>query len=283
MTSTRLALVVRTTVVSGMLLFGRGVKADDSRPVCKPADLSGNFATSPQGILLEVPPTSPLPAGPFVATGVLTFDGRGGFTGITSSSFRGFILNPFLATGIYTITPDCFVTATETTLNLIFEGYFTKDKEQVAFLQPQPTTITTNTIRRLHVSRCDAGDLRDDWVIQANGSIFDNPAGAEARFAQIGRLKFDGKGTLKGTTTSSIGGNIVDHTVSGTYSVNTNCTFSGRLVDESARELFIFGALYGNGTEFYFDYSAPAPTPATPATPPTFTGLVIAGTGKRVR
>ena len=258
--SSRLAIgLFRTAVFIGSLALVSGLKAHSA---CGAADMSGDFATQPQGILLATPPGGP-PAGPFSATGILHFDGKSRFAGGASSSFAGFIIYPFNATGSYTVTPDCFVSVFEETLGIQFDGYLTKDKSQVVLFQPQPFTITTNVLHRLRLPPCDVGNSGDNWAIQASGTN----VGTGKQFAQNGRLQFDGNGKFEGRTASSIGGVIVQQNVSGTYSINRDCTLTATITDESAHTSHIFGALYGDGSEFYFIYQDP--------------GLVITGVGKK--
>jgi hypothetical protein len=53
-----------------------------TQTVCTLADLAGDFATQPQGILTRGPF-----AGPFASALAIHFDGNGRFTGIAASSF----------------------------------------------------------------------------------------------------------------------------------------------------------------------------------------------------
>lgn len=253
---------VRIFAAVGLLVFAGGLKADD-QATCQASDMKGDFATEPAGtLLLPLPP--PLPSGPFVATGLLHFDGVNTFSGTTSSSFGGVILPAFAAMGVYSVSPDCIVTVHETTLGIIFEGYFTKDKSQVVHFEPQPGTITTNILHRSQLTTCDASALKDNWVIQDSGTI----AGTtNSLFAQNGRFNFDGNGTFHGNTASSTGGTIASHTVTGTYTMASDCTFHATFTDESNNTSKIFGVLYNTGNEFYFDYQDD--------------GTIIAGTGRQ--
>ena len=272
----------RFVAVVGLLVFANGLWAQGKQPTCTPADMAGDFATLPAGTLLG----GPL-AGPFFAAGSLHFDGVSRFSGTASSSFSGFILFPFDAAGSYTVTPDCVVSVHEETLGINFTGYFTKNKNEVVFFEPDPGTVTSNVLHRQRIKNCTARDLSDEWAIQATGSIFSSPGAFSRLFAQIGRLTFDGKGGFSGATSSTgPGGSIVNNTVSGTYSMNANCTFTASITDNNAVTSRIFGILYGLGEEFYFDYGAPGPTPPNgglpgPGNPATFTGLVVAGTGRQ--
>jgi hypothetical protein len=266
-------------ILSGILLLAAGLQAANPLTLCSASDMKGRFATMPVGFLLAVPP--PLPAGPFTAAGILNFDGAGHFSGTASSSFSGFILNPFPATGNYSVTPGCVLSALETTLNLQFDGPFTRDKNEVVLFQTQQTTITSTVLHRQFITNCDARALSDNWVVQASGSVFSAPGSAETRFVQNGSLKFDGKSSFTGTTASSLGGQIVNHNITGQYTVNSDCTFAGSFTDEAGAVSSIFGALYDIGEEFYFDYSAPAPSPASATSLPAYTGWVVSGTGRQ--
>ena len=215
----------------GLLVCANGLMAQGRQPACRAADLNGAYATLPQGLIL-----GGSLAGPFIAAGVLRFDGVGRFAGTASSSFGGFILNPFPAAGSYTVSPDCFIHVHEEILGIVFEGYFSHDKNEVVFFQPQPGTITTNVLRRLQIPACSARNLKDNWTIQATGSIFSSPGVLERQFAQNGRLNFDGRNSFTGKTSSTgVGGTIVDHNVTGTYIVNPDCTGSASLVGSDTK------------------------------------------------
>ena len=220
--------------------------------------MKGDFATQPLGILTGGPFT-----GPFAATGVIHFDGAGKFTGVTSSSFNGAIIFPFPAVGVYSVTADCFVTVLETTLQIAFEGYIGNGKNDVVLLQPDPGAITVNLLRRLLISNCTTSTLKDTWAIQAVGSN----TKTESRFAQNGRLKFDGNGNFSGVTASSVNGDIRRTPVTGTYQVDGECNFTARLVDKAGVVSTIFGTLFGVGNEFLFIYRDD--------------GLVISGQARR--
>ena len=130
-------------------------------PACRAADLNGAYATLPQGLIL-----GGSLAGPFIAAGVLRFDGVGRFAGTASSSFGGFILN---------------------------------------------------VQRRLQIPACSARNLKDNWTIQATGSIFSSQGVLEMQFAQNGRINFDSRNSFTGKTSSTgVGGTIVDNNVTAT-------------------------------------------------------------------
>lgn len=241
----------------GVLLLYSGIS--HAQTSCSAADLRGDFATQPQGILTIGPF-----AGPFAATGIIHFDGEGRFDGVATSSFNGSVIFPFDAVGSYSVTPDCFVDIFEETLRIAFEGYIAKGKNQVVLFQPQDTAITTNVLRRLQIPPCAAGTLRDGWAIQAEGSNIVT----SGSFAQAGRFDFDGNGNLHGVTKSSLNGKIVSHSVNGSYRMNADCTFSARFLDETGKLSNFFGTMFGDGNEFIFLYSND--------------GIVIPGQARRI-
>ena len=208
--------------------------------------MAGSFATQPQGFLTIGPF-----AGPFAATGIIHFDGVGRFEGVATSSFNGSIIFPFDAIGDYSVTPDCFVFIFEETLRIAFEGYLTKDKNEVVLFQPQDTSITTNVLRRLLLPSCHAGTLNNNWAIQATGSSII----ASGTFAQNGRFRFDGNGNFTGATASSFNGTVLRNNVTGTYRMNADCTFTARFTNDANQVANFYGTMYGDGREFIFIYS----------------------------
>ena len=203
--------IFRVVLLIGFFAFAGLLEAQTS---CSAADMQGEFATQPQGILTIGPF-----AGPFAATGIIHFDGVGRFEGVATSSFNGSIIFPFDAVGTYTMTPDCFLFVFEETLRISFEGYMSRDKNAVVLFQPQDTAITTNVLRRVLLSSCTAATLSDNWTIQATGSNIIT----SGSFAQNGRLRFDGNGNFTGVTASSLNGVIVRNTITGTYQMDADC------------------------------------------------------------
>lgn len=247
-------LIISGVVVAAFLF----PSALDAQNRCSVADMKGDFATQPIGILTEGPF-----AGPFAATGVIHFDGAGRFSGVATSSFNGGVIFPFEAVGDYGVTPDCFVTILETTLRIAFEGFLSNTKNEVTLFQPDPGAITVNTLRRVLIPNCTTSSLKDTYAIQATGSNIITGG----RFAQNGRVKFDGAGNFTGVTASSIQGAIVRTPITGTYSVDHECNFKARFTDKDGVVSHIFGTLFDAGVQFIFIYSED--------------GLVVSGQGRR--
>ena len=233
--------------------------APAARAQCTNADMKGDFATQPQGILTAGPF-----AGPFAATGVIHFDGAGRFTGIATSSFNGTVIYPFFAEGYYTLSSDCYLSLLETTLRIGFEGYMSATRNEVVLVQPDNGAITTNTLRRVQIpGGCSNANLNGTWTFQALGANI----ATTTRLSQNARLKFDGKGSFSGVTAVSNQGALERHTINGTVQVFTDCTFLWKYTDETGFGTLLWGTLYGPGDEFIMIYSVD--------------GVVITGVGRQ--
>ena len=80
------------------------------------------------------------------------------------------------------------------------------------------------------------------------GTLIGTEAGP---FVQVGRQTFDGKGNTNATATTSVNGNSFPVTISGTYSVNPDCTGSMTLsVSPVGVIVHVDFVITGSGTEF---------------------------------
>ena len=110
---------------------------------------------------------------------------------------------------------------------------------------------------------CSNHSLHGSYGAAISGSIFNN--GSEvADLAGAGQLTFDGEGKLVGTETDSTNGQISSVTITGTYTVNVDCTGTATLVNSNGRTDHVNIVLVDNGRQFAFVDTDP--------------GVVLAGT-----
>ena len=86
-------------------------------------------------------------------------------------------------------------------------------------------------------------------------------------FADYGNLIADGKGSFTGSSTTSTGGTIVARSISGTYSINSNCTGAATFRDSLGNTLHLSFTVVDNGNEIEFIQ--------------TDSGTVVSGTAQR--
>jgi len=70
---------------------------------------------------------------------------------------------------------------------------------------------------------CTASGVAGRYGYTSTGSIVSPPVGP---FTAVGHVMFTETGTLSGAQTTSIGGNLVEETIQGTFAVNPDCTGS---------------------------------------------------------
>jgi hypothetical protein len=102
---------------TGVVISGRAKKA--APWPCSLATLKGTYALFGQGTITGAIPGFPPPPLLFAHTGILTFDGKGHFSGENKEDFDSVIV-PETYTGTYTVNLDCTATATiNTSLGLV--------------------------------------------------------------------------------------------------------------------------------------------------------------------
>jgi hypothetical protein len=241
------------TIITSLLL------ASAAWAQCSVADIKGDYATQPKGILTGGPYT-----GPFAGTGIINFDGAGSFFGTATSSFNGNIVFPFYAYGYYNVSADCTVTILDQKLQLGFEGYLSSTKRQVVLVEPDNGTITTNTLDLIRMpAPCTVASLTGSWAFNMAGT----DVARIAKFSQLGRLKFDDQGAFSGLLSTSIDGVISRNTVTGKVQVYNDCTFFWKHTDDTGASKLMYGAFSGTGDEIILIYAED--------------GIVVTGSGRK--
>src|SRR5947208_8451886 len=123
-----------------LLLFGTALVAwaDEDEGTCTLASLEGGWGFALSGTLLAGPV-----AGPAAATGVLTVDGEGNFSGYDTLSANGTILSEAF-TGTVTVNPDCTTSATIVSSvvgEAHFDGVLVAKKREILLIRRDPGTV----------------------------------------------------------------------------------------------------------------------------------------------
>jgi hypothetical protein len=115
---------IHTTILCCLLASGvSAVAQSDNREPdhgrCSNRTLNGDYACSTQGFLLNVPIPGVPPQATFVGVTMNHYDGQGNVSWLEHVVFNGSPFNPgwALASGTYTVNPDCTGTAVVTTPN----------------------------------------------------------------------------------------------------------------------------------------------------------------------
>jgi hypothetical protein len=156
--------------------------------------------------------------------GQITADGRGGLTGSETISSNGVISSNVALTGTYAITTTCTGTATITPSGFPAAKYnltVVSTGKQIEMVDTDSGTTAFGYALARGVSTCTDAAIKGTLGFQGGGF---NSSLVPKAFA--GQVKLDGAGKLTGTETASAGGTVASGPISGTYSVNSDCTGS---------------------------------------------------------
>jgi hypothetical protein len=105
-----------------------------------------------------------------------------------------------------------------------------------------------------HAKECTNAILSGAYGINASGTIIGvGPVGL------VGFLKFDGRNTFTGVIFQRTNGNIVQFSVTGTYSVDANCMVSDVSTTSTGQTATHTYVVVDNGNEFYSLNMVPSP------------------------
>lgn len=102
-------------------------------------------------------------------------------------------------------------------------------------------------------SYCSNETIRGTYSVSCTGWITPAPSAAMAQFSTLATIVIDPSGKVTGGGKASIGGTIVDQTVTGTSSTAANCTgtvsYDQKINGQPAPKLNIVFHVVGNGDE----------------------------------
>ena len=75
--------------------------------------------------------------------------------------------------------------------------------------------------------------------------------------ASLGRITFDGSGSLSGTSSATFGGLLLGNPVTGTYEAKSDCSVTWKLQDDSGAFQNFSGTALTDGTRVQFKQTDP--------------------------
>jgi len=127
-----------------LLLFGTALVAwaDEDEGTCTLASLEGGWGFALSGTIL---------ASPAAATGVLTVDGEGNFSGHDTLSANGMIMSEAF-TGTVTVNPDCTTSATIVSSLFVgeahFDGVLVAKSREILLIRRDPGTVLFGSAKK---------------------------------------------------------------------------------------------------------------------------------------
>jgi len=230
--------------------------------VCTSATLTGDYGYLMTGQIFN----STAGFIPFADSGSLNWNGSSKVTGSSSLNVGGGI-NSRTLTGTYTVNSDCTGSFTYTdnlgnsaSINLVIIGGGT----EIQFLETDSgTTISGNA--KPQQTHCTALDVSGSYTFSISGGFYDT-TGTFEPFADAGTLTSDGNGTFNLNDTASIGGNVGARSMSGQYTMNSNCTGTTTLAGSGNSTALTFAVVSGGGEILFSE---------------TDSGVIIAGSAQQ--
>ena len=194
-------------------VFALGLTASGQ---CSNANLTGKSGFSAGGLDKH--------GNPIRLLGYINANGKGTFTGTETGSDDGAVFTNVPLTGTYSIKSDCTGSGTSKLKGQKNTNHFTlvvvSGGKNLQFLSTDAPNVQTGTVQAQGKATCTLAGLKGNFGIEASGAFIGVGA-----VAFDGLFALDGKGNVSGTESGSIAGSIFTaQSVSGTYTVASNCT-----------------------------------------------------------
>ncbi len=185
-----------------------------SAATCTNASLKGVYGVIASGLNGSLEPATSIV--------LATFDGAGNGTGYTTKSDDGTIIT-YTSTGTYQIKKNCTGTLTDTNQNdqVEHQNIVLNNSEKGAFViqTDAPHVMAAVAVAQGTATCTDAG-VKHTYSMELTGSVI-----SVGQVAVVGQLVLNGTGSISGKATLSLHGDIVNNvSVTGTYSISSNCT-----------------------------------------------------------
>jgi hypothetical protein len=246
--------IAPAVVLSLAVLLAPGVQSVLSAAItCTDADYVGHYAFSSVGSLVDLPPQGAIFLGTISQAGRFNPDGKGSVPIETFASYNGYETNGYTPGATYSVSPDCVVSF-NLTLPLPlgapsqFTGILSEHGTQMVLMLtvPQGTVIIGQHIKQ-DLLFCGLNNFSGAFQVDLTGTIA-RPQQLSGQYRQLGRLVSDGDGNFTASLITNYNGNIVPETVTGTYTLNSECFLTLSYPSVSAAQTVTFsGAVGGHG------------------------------------
>ena len=189
---------------------------------CTNASVSGIYGIISSGLNGSLQPAT--------SVNRVVADGAGNATGVATKSIDGQLVT-YNFTGTYQISKDCTGTATWTNQQGATEHdnlYLNNGKKGAFLIQTDGNHVQSSTALAMGTATCTDLGVKHSYSMQLTGTVI-----SIGQVAIGGELALNGTGSIKGTATLSLNGTIDNALpVSGTYTINSDCTGTAQITPQ---------------------------------------------------
>lgn len=197
---------------------------------CTTATVTGSYAFSTLG----------QQAGEYAASlFLITSDGKGNLSGAGTESLNGTISSNVTATGTYTLTSGCWLTATiKDSLGNVRDvaGTVLQLGGRIVGLSTDAGTDLQLIAYRQHSTQCTVASGGGYFTLEMQSPL--TPSGPSTATQQ---WFVSTKGTGTGTWEATFGGTVVEGTATATFSMNSDCTYTSTVTNSNGTTGHFFG------------------------------------------
>jgi hypothetical protein len=193
-----------------------------SAATCSNASLNGVYGIISSGLNGSLQPAT--------SVNRVSLDGAGNATGSATKSIDGTIVT-YTFTGTYQIAKNCTGTATWTNQDGATEHdniYLNNGNKGGFLIQTDANHVQSSVGVSQGTAKCTNAGVKHAYSLQLTGTVI-----SVGQIAVGGQISLDGKGSVSGTATLSLNGTIENSlTVTGTYSINSDCTGTAQITPQ---------------------------------------------------